>query len=73
MMGPKHVEAWQRNKVKEILHRFGLLYKYKFNLTFGWSFIILYQYSENNVMLFLFSLSKIKGLYMFRELLAHPQ
>jgi hypothetical protein len=32
-----------------------------------------YQYSETNVMHLLFSLLRIKGLYMFRELLAHPQ
>jgi hypothetical protein len=32
-----------------------------------------YQYSETNVMHFLFSLLRIKGLYMFRALLAHPQ
>jgi hypothetical protein len=28
-MDPKHVEAWWRNKVKKIVHRVGLLYKYK--------------------------------------------
>jgi hypothetical protein len=32
-----------------------------------------YQYSETNVMHFLFNLLRIKGLYMFRALLAHPQ
>jgi hypothetical protein len=31
------------------------------------------RYSETNVMHFLFSLLRIKGLYMFRALLAHPQ
>jgi hypothetical protein len=31
------------------------------------------QYSETNVMHFLFNLLRIKGLYMFRALLAHPQ
>src|SRR5215468_4345274 len=31
------------------------------------------SYSETNVMHFLFSLLRIKGLYMFRALLAHPQ
>jgi hypothetical protein len=31
------------------------------------------QYSETNVMHFVFSLLRIKGLYMFRALLAHPQ
>jgi hypothetical protein len=31
------------------------------------------QYSETNVMHFLLSLLRIKGLYMFRALLAHPQ
>jgi hypothetical protein len=32
-----------------------------------------HQYSETNVMHFLFSLLRINGLYMFRALLAHPQ
>jgi hypothetical protein len=32
-----------------------------------------YQYSETNVMHFLFNLLRIKGLYMFWVLLAHPQ
>jgi hypothetical protein len=31
------------------------------------------QYSETNVMHFLFNLLRIKGLYMFRALLAHSQ
>jgi hypothetical protein len=31
------------------------------------------QYSESNVMDFLFGLLRIKGLYMFRALLDHPQ
>jgi hypothetical protein len=31
------------------------------------------QYSETNVMHFLFNLLRIKGLYMFRAILAHPQ
>jgi hypothetical protein len=31
------------------------------------------QYNETNVIHFSFSLLRIKGLYMFRALLAHPQ
>jgi hypothetical protein len=31
-----------------------------------------HPYTETNVMHFLFSLLRIKGLYMFRALLAHP-
>jgi hypothetical protein len=31
------------------------------------------QYSETNVMHFLFGLLRIKDLYMFRALLVHPQ
>jgi hypothetical protein len=31
------------------------------------------QYSESNVMHFVFNLLRIKGLYMFRALLGHPQ
>jgi hypothetical protein len=42
------------------------------HLMFCWLFI-LYQYSETNVMHFLFSLLRIKDLYMFRALLAYPQ
>jgi hypothetical protein len=34
---------------------------------------ILYQYSETNVMHFLFNLLRIKGLYIFRALRAHHQ
>jgi hypothetical protein len=32
-----------------------------------------YRYSETNMMHVLFNLLRIKGLYMFRALLAHPQ
>jgi hypothetical protein len=32
-----------------------------------------FQYSETNVMNFLFDLLRINGIYMFRALLAHPQ
>jgi hypothetical protein len=42
-------------------------------LMFCWPCLIIYQYSETNVMHFLFSLLRIKGLYMFRALLAHLQ
>jgi hypothetical protein len=42
-------------------------------LMFRWPYIIVYQYNETNVMHFSFSLLRIKGLYMFRALLAHPQ
>jgi hypothetical protein len=43
------------------------------NLLFYWPCITVYQYIETNVMHFLFSLLRIKGLYMFRALLVHPQ
>jgi hypothetical protein len=43
------------------------------DLMFCWPCNIAYQYSETNVMHFLFNLLSIKGLYMFRALLAHPQ
>jgi hypothetical protein len=43
------------------------------NLMFCWPCIIVYQYIETNVVHFLFSLLRIKGLYMFRPLLTHPQ
>jgi hypothetical protein len=33
----------------------------------------MYQYIETNVMNLLFNLLRIKGFYMFRALLAHPQ
>jgi hypothetical protein len=32
-----------------------------------------HQYNKNNVVRFSFNLLRIKGLYMFRALLAHPQ
>jgi hypothetical protein len=34
---------------------------------------MVYQYSETNGIHFLFNLLRIKSLYMFRALLAHPQ
>jgi hypothetical protein len=37
-----------------------------------WKLLKLYQYSETNVMHFLFSLLRIKGLYMFWASLTHP-
>jgi hypothetical protein len=40
---------------------------------FCWLCTIVYQYNETNVMHFPFNLLRIKGLYMFRALLAHPQ
>jgi hypothetical protein len=43
------------------------------DLMFCWPCIIVYQYSETNVMHFLFNLLRIKGLYMFQALLTHPQ
>jgi hypothetical protein len=42
-------------------------------LMFCWPCSIVNQYSETNVMHFLFSLLRINGLYMFRAFLAHPQ
>jgi hypothetical protein len=43
------------------------------NLIFCWLYITVYQYSETNVKHFLFSLVRIKGLYLFRASLANPQ
>jgi hypothetical protein len=48
-------------------------YEVKANLMFRWPCIVVYQYSETNVMHILFNLLRIKGLYMFRALLVHPQ
>jgi hypothetical protein len=42
-------------------------------LMFCWPCIVVYQYSKTNVMHFLFNSLRIKGLYEFRPLLAHPQ
>jgi hypothetical protein len=42
-------------------------------LTFCWPCIIVCQYYETNVTHFSFNLLRIKGIYMFRALLAHPQ
>jgi hypothetical protein len=35
--------------------------------------VLAFQYSGTNVMHFLFNLLRIKGFYMLRALLAHPQ
>jgi hypothetical protein len=43
------------------------------NLMFCWPCIVVYQNNETKMTHFLFSLLKIKGLYMFRALLAHLQ
>jgi hypothetical protein len=40
---------------------------------FCWTCLTVYQYNVTNVMHFSFSLLRIKGLYMFRALLAHIQ
>jgi hypothetical protein len=40
---------------------------------FCWLCIIVYHYSETNVLHFSFNLLRIKDLYIFRALLAHPQ
>jgi hypothetical protein len=47
--------------------------RYLLFLMFFWPCIIVYQYTETNVMHFLFSLLRIKSVYMFRELLVRPQ
>jgi hypothetical protein len=44
-----------------------------FNTMFCWPCITVHHYSETNVMHFLLSSLRVKGLYMFRALLAHPQ
>jgi hypothetical protein len=49
-----------------------LLHGYECYSVFGGSCFIVYQYSETNLMHFLFSLLRIKGLYIFRALLARP-
>jgi hypothetical protein len=41
------------------------------NVIFCWPCIIVYQYSETNVMHILFSLLNVTGLYLFRALLTH--
>jgi hypothetical protein len=43
------------------------------SIMFCWLCIVVYQYSETNMMHFLFSLLRIKGLYKIWTLLAHPQ
>jgi hypothetical protein len=45
----------------------------KSSLMFCWPCITLYQYNETNMMHFSFNLLRIKGLYVFWALLAHPQ
>jgi hypothetical protein len=45
----------------------------RYTYMFCWPCITVNQYSETNAMHFLFNLLRIKGLYMFWALLAHPQ
>jgi hypothetical protein len=42
-------------------------------IMFCWPCIIVQQYSETNLIHFLFNSLRIKGLYIFLALLAHPQ
>jgi hypothetical protein len=44
-----------------------------YDLTLCRPCIAVYQYSETNVMHFLFNLLRIRGLYIFRTLLSYPQ
>jgi hypothetical protein len=43
------------------------------NFMFCWPCVIVYQYSDTNVMHFLFNLLRINSFYMFRALQAQPQ
>jgi hypothetical protein len=43
------------------------------NLRYCWLCNAVYQYSETNVIHVSLNLLKIKGLYMFQALVAHPQ
>jgi hypothetical protein len=38
-----------------------------------WTCVMVYQYNETNVMLFSFNVLRIKSVYLYRPLLAHPQ
>jgi hypothetical protein len=51
------------------------LYVYRMRKFYPFSVtcLLVYQYSETNVLHILFNLLRIKDLYMFRALLAHPQ
>jgi hypothetical protein len=69
MFGKKHKKL-QKFYSEPSIHREWWLLGY---LMFCWPFIIVYQYRETNVMYFVFNLLRIKDLYMFRALLAHPQ
>jgi hypothetical protein len=59
--------SWEANSgpdCEDLLHIYGT----HFHNNRSWD-----QYSETDVMHFTFSLLRIRGLYMFRTLLAHPQ
>jgi hypothetical protein len=49
------------------------LFRCFWELIFCWPCIIVHQYSETNMMHFLFSLLRINGLCMFQASLAHSQ
>jgi hypothetical protein len=59
--------AWPKKPKKWLTSQYPSLFM------FCWPCIIVHQYSETNVMHFLFNLLRTEGLYMFRALLAHPQ
>jgi hypothetical protein len=50
-------------------HRQHCIFSFILQMLYTWR----HQYSETNVMHFLFNLLRIKGFYMFRALLVHPQ
>jgi hypothetical protein len=60
---------------KGIIQQTQNTYKYykKYYISTLFLNVTVYQYSETNVMHFLFNLLRIKSRYMFRALLAHPQ
>jgi hypothetical protein len=65
-------------KFLNVLHKYygsghlSLCSRIVFKLNVLLTSIIVYHYSETNVIHFLFNLLRIKGLCMFRALLAHP-
>jgi uncharacterized membrane protein YbjE (DUF340 family) len=70
--------SWKQNIFNRNSFSFIFYFSYEHVITgfmFCWLCIIVYQYSETTVMNFLFSLLRIKGLYiyMFQALLAHTQ
>jgi hypothetical protein len=69
----KSRNSWPLSIIDILSGIWNILKKYTINWMFCWPRIIVYQCNESNVMYFSFNWLRIKGPYIYRALLAHPQ